>query len=348
MSTEQAPYSGSQLHVESWIEYRKYENQATGTVQAHEVAHFEIYNNPYAEVQWVKEYATDRKEFRDSAIKNARQFAASGKPAEAVISSRMALEIPWRGRRFMNRQDVVVSAMGMEDGVCEPELERLSKMMEEAWGSQSKMTPPMAETLARGFRMDRAMEEAFDTPYQIQMELEEIATQSREAIKGREVEAWAEAVNFFGDKGELFAAGVGALELGAAHEQQEQTEKAIQTYRVASELLIRHIKVAAHRENPRRHTAEANELTNHLVSALSSVVRLYIVKGSVKGEDKETVKAAVYMLDDLGVPYTTLQKGYELLATNSRFRERRRYKKEVARIAGEIAATNFLEIKGLG
>jgi hypothetical protein len=329
VSTGQTPYSGPPLNVEGWIERGSSGDWSTSKGATSDVAHFEINHDPYVEEQWVKEYAVGRKNFRDPNIENARQFAASDKPAEAIISSRLALEIPWQGSGFMYNQGAVVRAMGMEGPLNSPPKRATSNndVMEALQGSLRTM--------------HLAMQKAFDTPYETKIELESIAKRGREAIKGREVQTWIEAVNFFGEKGELLPAGIGALELGAAYEQQELPDEALDAYKAASELLKHHLEVVTRRENPTRHTAEVNELKNHLVAALSSVVRLYASNGSVKGEAKEAVKAAVYELDDLGAPATIVQKGYEFLASSARFKQKRFYKKEAAGIAGEIAVANF-------
>ncbi|NCU38415.1 hypothetical protein EOL96_05150 [Candidatus Saccharibacteria bacterium] len=333
MTTKQTPYSGPPLRVESWIEHGSSGNWLTGKGSVGNVAHIEISHDPLAELEWVKEYAAGRKVFRDNAVENARQFASLNKSAEAIVSSKIALEIPWQGGGFMYNQGIVVNAMGMEDYVDEDKTKRLSKGqdagMEAVWAGLD--------------RAIGAMQEAFDTPYAIKVELEAIAAQCRETIKGREVRTWTEAINFFSENGELLAASVSALELGSIYEQQKQPDEALDIYRAASELLKHYLEIVANKKNPIRHIAEVNELINHLITALSSTVRLYSAKGSVKGEDKEAVRAAVYELDDLGAPAVIVKKGYEFLAANARFKEKRFYKGEAAGIAGELAVARFFE-----
>jgi len=297
MTPEQSPYPGSQLHSLSWA--------------AGDVAYLEIDRDPMAEIQWVKEYATGRKEFSDRTTDYARQFNVSGMPAEAVIASRVASEIPWRGGEFMHSSEIVTRAMGMED-------------------------------VADGFRAThRAMQEAFDTPSKVKNELQGISAQGRQVIEGREVQAWAEAANFFSNRGEFLLASVGVLELGNAYEQRGQVDEALYAYNFARQLLKRGLKVATQKGGETEHTAEVDELNNYVVVSLSSVIRLSAAKGRVKGKDKQVLQAAVYELDDLGLAAVVVQEGYELLASNASFREKRYYKREAAAIAGELAVAKF-------
>jgi hypothetical protein len=185
------------------------------------------------------------------------------------------------------------------------------------------------------------MDAAFDTPGAIKEELEGIAYQGRAAIAGHEISAWTEAVNFFGEQGELHAAGLGALELGAAYEKQGQTAEATDAYESAGKLLKQRLIDVSGEDNQTSHTAEASELSEQLITALGKVVRHHSASGSLNGHAKEVVKQAVYDLDDLGASRTTVMHGYMLLARSSHFREKHFYKREAAAIGGMIAVANY-------
>ncbi|HEX8182490.1 MAG TPA: hypothetical protein VF575_02700 [Candidatus Saccharimonadales bacterium] len=283
-------------------------------------------------VQWVQEYAAGRKEFRDTHIEHARSSIAAADPAGAIVCSRLAVEIPSRGRSFIFDQNVVIRAMGMEFSDAEP-------------------IPTGQNRIDRAIQVDRrrdkvqsdAMQQAFGTPYELITDLEEIASVGREEIKGREIKAFTDAVTTFDTRGELFSAGVGALELGVSYEEQVNATEAIEAYKTATELLRQHSIDVTNRDNPVRHRAEVDELKDRIVDSLGSVVRLYTDLGRAKGADKETVKTAVYGLDDLGASRETVQQGYEFLASLSHFGEKRFYVKEAAAIAGELAVDKFFD-----
>lgn len=319
MAANQSPGSGSSVNMDTWIERGNRGNWFTGNGATGDVAHLEINHYPGVEERWVREYAAGRKAFQEPRIEAARLFTKQGKPAEAVTSARIAKEIPWRGRAFMRRQGVVVEAMRSEEYVDE------------------------------GFRagldeMSVAMQEAFETPYEIKQELEGIMAEGRENIKGKEVEAWTAAANFFGESGDLNAAGVAAVELGAAYEQKAQTEDALKAFVSASNVIKHRLGIVDSQGDSSRHTAEVDVLSDHLVKAQLGVLRIIQQQTpkKVKGVYKEFLKAAVYDLDDRAASQTVME-GYRLLARSSHLRERRFYKREATGIAGNLAVAAFFE-----
>ncbi|MBW3568732.1 hypothetical protein KY385_01225 [Candidatus Parcubacteria bacterium] len=339
MAAEPSPYFGPPLNVESWIERGNPGHWLTGKGATPHIAHVEINHNPRAEEQWVREYDAGRKAFQEPRIDAARSLVDE-KSAEAVISARMALDIPWRGGAFMYNQGCVVRAMSMKDPLEQPK--RIPQ------GDETERDVAMDALKGSLRQMHLAMQAAFDNPYDDKQDLESIAQKGREAIEGNEVSAWTTAVNSLGERGDLHAAGVGAIELGAAYERKGEPDNAVVTFKAASDLLKTRLKSVMAQGEPSRHTAEVDELAKHIVEAQSGILRILPQKDKVKGPEKELLKAAVYDLDDYGAPQQTVMDGYRVLARSSHFRERRFYKREAAAIAGEIAIANFFASGGAG
>jgi hypothetical protein len=103
MESQLAPPSGPPLDVQTWVD----------NAGKRSSAHLEIRHDPVEEGQWVREYAEGRVAFRDPLVEQARQFAAAEQPAQAIIASRMALEIPFAGDPFLFAQDTVMNAMNL-------------------------------------------------------------------------------------------------------------------------------------------------------------------------------------------------------------------------------------------
>lgn len=173
--------------------------------------------------------------------------------------------------------------------------------------------------------------------------MDDITSKGREAIKGKEVEASTAAGNYFGREGDLHAAGLATAEQGGAYELLDQTDEALGSFVAASNLFKQRLGVVYAKGNPNRHSAEVDVLVHHLIEAQMGVLRIMQAKDKVKDEDKELLKAAVYDLDDHDAPQERVLEAYELLASSSHFREKRFYKKELARVAGYLAGLAAIE-----
>ncbi len=315
---------GPPVDVEVWVDRGTPGNWLSGKGGTGDKLHIEINNNPHDQEQWVRGYAAGRTIFRDIHIEDARKFAEAGSPAEAIISSRLAKDIPSRDEKFVFNQGVVARAMEADSDFWAPKKEQ-------------KDLEKDLDTLFK------AMTEAFDTPPDLKVEMDNIAQRGRQDIKGDEARAWLDAANDFYDKYELHCAGVGMIEYGYALKDADDFHGAVSAFGSASEILKQRVRIVSGQYNLVGNTAEIDTLAVHIAESSKAIIKLYSDMG-LKKVNKEVLQAAVYDLDDFeGANSILLKQGYELMAKTAHFREKRFYKREAREVAGALSVREFFD-----
>ena len=332
----QAQYGPPDPQVEAWVERGHGGSLLTGRGGKPDVAHWDGSRDVDADITWIREYAAGKQEFQDKWITQARTCLDTGDHAQAIVASRLALEVPYQGNTWMFRSGPL-EAMDLDDPIDDIERGGLSRK-------------EMAEKLGESLSVQlKAKEMAFDLPYETKKELEGIASKSRIGITGNVVDTWSQAIRGFIDQGETHAAAVATIELAGVHNVAGQSEEALAAYRSAVSLLKQSSEMIDQRGTLIHDTAEMQEICQQAGPTLVSIIQLYEARGSLDKADKEVVRSTINdllevsgeaklmqdMYDNDGIAMVdfgmydrgeitdALFDGYSLLAASSRFTERR-------------------------
>lgn len=254
--------------------------------------------------EWVRRYTNGRMDLLTQNLEAARTFYGSGQPAEAIVNTRIAREIPSKsGEVFTRDVKPIVDAL---------------KISQDELLLRYPKSDIYSNPSTNWFLMyNLAHERAFGYHPDIVDELRTITDLSRLELLGQEIPAWNLAIKHFSEKNDLLGTGVGMIELGDCLSGQGDTDNALLQYRSASYILAS-LRKSIRQDQEIEDIARVDTITEQFLEAQLAILSTLLQKypdGKVKTEEDYTLlQRCIYTLDDYGVSRKIVAYGYSFLA----------------------------------